>query len=149
MDLSSANHALWNPIIQLGIVATLVMLANVMRRKIPFFRANLMPTSVIAGFILLGIRMLNILPIDANFLECLTYHMLALGFIATSLRVPEGQNQSTARLGSQSGALIVSTYLVQAITGLMISLFLAYTFMPDLFKASGILLPMGYGQGPG
>ena len=31
----------------------------------------------------------------------------------------------------------------------MISLVLAYTFMPELFKASGILLPMAYGQGPG
>ncbi len=149
MDLSAANYALWNPIIQLGIVAALVLLANVMRRKIPFFRANLMPTAVIAGFILLGIRVTNLLPIDAEFLEMLTYHMLALGFIATSLRVPDEKNKSTAALGSRTGALIVSTYLVQAIAGLVISLALAYTFMPELFKAAGILLPMGYGQGPG
>ena len=52
-------------------------------------------------------------------------------------------------IGSKSGALIVSTYLVQALTGLVISLVLAYTVMPDLFKASGILLHMAYGQGPG
>ncbi len=149
MDLSAANQTLWNPIIQLGIVATLILLANIMRRKIPFFRANLMPTAVIAGFILLFIRMFNLLPVDADFLEMLTYHALAFGFIASSLRVPEEQNKSGAALGSQSGALIVSTYLVQAITGLVISLALAYTFMPELFKASGILLPMGYGQGPG
>ena len=149
MDLSAANQTLWNPIVQLGIVASLILLANVLRRKIPFFRANVMPTAVIAGFVLLFARVFNILPIDADFLEMLTYHALALGFIATSLRVPEKTEGSSAALGSQSGALIVSTYLVQAITGLVISLALAYTFVPDLFKASGILLPMGYGQGPG
>jgi ESS family glutamate:Na+ symporter len=31
----------------------------------------------------------------------------------------------------------------------MISILLALTVMPELFKASGILLPMAYGQGPG
>lgn len=51
--------------------------------------------------------------------------------------------------GLKSGALIVSTYIVQGILGLIISISLAYTIMPNLFKASGILLPMGYGQGPG
>lgn len=49
----------------------------------------------------------------------------------------------------KSGALIVSTYLVQGIIGLGVALTLAYTVMPNFFKASGILLPMGYGQGPG
>lgn len=37
-------------------------------------------------------------------------------------------------IGSKSGAPIVSTYLVQTITGLVLSLLLAYTFMPDIFK---------------
>ena len=33
--------------------------------------------------------------------------------------------------------------------GLIITLGLADTFKPNLFKAAGSLLPMGYGQGPG
>ena len=73
----------------------------------------------------------------------------ALGFIAMALRIPEKQSESGVLKASKNGALIVSTYLVQALTGLVISLVLAYTFMPELFKASGILLPMAYGQGPG
>lgn len=84
-----------------------------------------------------------------EFLEMLTYHMIALGFIALALRVPEKTGEATPMIGSKSGALIVSTYLVQATVGLVISIGLAYTVMPDLFKASGILLPMAYGQGPG
>ena len=39
--------------------------------------------------------------------------------------------------------------MVQAATGLIISLGLAFTIKPDMFKAAGIMLPMGFGQGPG
>jgi len=149
MDFSAANETLWNPIIQFGIIAFLILLANVLRRKIPAVQASLMPTAVLAGFILLLLRTSGILKIDVEFLEMLTYHMIALGFIALSLRVPEKTSEATPMIGSKSGALIVSTYLVQATVGLVISLVLAYTVMPELFKASGILLPMAYGQGPG
>lgn len=149
MDFSAANTSLWAPIIQIGIMAALIMLSNLLLRKIPFIKKSLMPISVLAGFILLLLRATGIVDIDAVFLEKLTYHALALGFIAMSLRIPEKNSGSGALTGARSGALIVSTYLVQAIVGLIISLGLAYTFMPDLFKASGILLPMAYGQGPG
>ena len=149
MDFSAANQALWNPIIQFGIIAFLILLANVLRRKIPMVQASLMPTAVLAGFLLLLLRTTGILKIDVEFLEMLTYHMIALGFIALSLRVPEKTSEAVPMIGSKSGALIVSTYLVQAIVGLVISIGLAYTVMPGFFKASGILLPMAYGQGPG
>lgn len=149
MDFSAGNIDLWNPIIQFGIIAGLIILANVLRRKISFIHKSLMPTAVLAGFIMLILRSANFLKVDIVFMEGLTYHALALGFIALSLRVPSKESRSGALIGSKSGALIVSTYLVQAIVGLVISLGLAYTVMPDLFKASGILLPMAYGQGPG
>ncbi len=149
MDLSAANTELWTPVIQIGIMAALMLLSNVLLRKIPFIRKTLLPLSVLAGFILLILRTTGILDIDADFLETLTYHALALGFIAMALRVPEKSSATTALTGARSGALIVSTYLVQALVGLIVSLGLAYTVMPDLFKASGLLLPMAFGQGPG
>ena len=150
MDFSSTNTALWSPIIQIGIIAALILLANILRRKVLFIQKAMIPTAVLAGFILLLLRSLNLMPIiTTEFLETVTYHTIALGFIAMSLRVPEKTMETEKMIGSKSGALIVSTYLVQALTGLIISLLLAYTFMPDLFKASGILLPMAYGQGPG
>ena len=149
MDFSAANTQLWNSVMQTGIIAALMLLANVLRQKVAFIRNSLMPTAVLAGFILLILRSTGILRIDAEFLEVVTYHAIALGFIALSLRIPEQQSRSGALAASKNGALIVSAYLVQALVGLAISLLLAYTFMPDLFKASGILLPMAYGQGPG
>lgn len=149
MDFSAANTDLWSPIIQMGIIAGLILLANVLRGKVRWIRNSLMPTAVLAGFILLILRSTGVLTISMGFLEQVTYHALALGFIALTLRVPDSSEQTDKMIGAKSGALIVSTYLVQAITGLAVSLGLAYTLMPDFFKASGILLPMAYGQGPG
>lgn len=150
MDFSSANVPLWRFVIQMGIIAFTVILATIIRRKIPLIKKTLIPTSVLAGFILLLIKSTNLLYVDPEFLEMVTYHGIAIGFIALSLRIPrEDKSPGAVRTAINSGALIVSTYLIQAIAGLAISVLLAYTFMPDLFKASGILLPMGYGQGPG
>ena len=149
MDFSSANAGLWNPIVQIGIISGLILLANTLRQKIALIRNSLMPTAVLAGFILLLLRTFNIVHVNPSYLESITYHAIALGFIALSLRRPEQQSESGALQAGKNGALIVSTYMLQAAVGLVISLVLAYTFMPDLFKASGLLLPMAYGQGPG
>lgn len=150
MDFSANNYELWSPIIQIGILASLVLLANLLRRKVKLIQKAMIPTAVLAGFLLLIFKSTNLIPfISAEFLESITYHTIALGFIAMSLRVPEKNVDSQRMIGSKSGALIVSTYLVQALTGLVISIALAYSFMPDFFKAGGILLPMAYGQGPG
>ena len=149
MDFSSANSALWNPIIQMGVLAGLILLANTLRRKITLIRNSLMPTAVLAGFLLLFLRSAGLMPISSDFLETMTYHGIALGFIALALRVPQKNAQESGVHPSKNGALIVSTYLVQAAVGLIVSMGVAYTIKPDFFKASGILLAMGYGQGPG
>ncbi|NLM00029.1 MAG: hypothetical protein GX220_01050 [Treponema sp.] len=150
MDFSATNNELWNPIVQFGTIAALILLSNVIRLKVPFVKKTLMPTAVLAGFILLLLKSKNIVKMDSAFLDMLTYHGIALGFIAMSLRIQKQTgSKKVARVATKSGALIVSTYMVQAVVGLSITLFLAFTFMPNLFKASGILLPMGFGQGPG
>jgi ESS family glutamate:Na+ symporter len=150
MDFSAANTGLWNPIIQIGIIAGVLLIANILRRKIPAVRRTLLPTAFLAGVLLLLLRWTGLFPVDMRTLEILTYHGLALGFIAMSLRMPEKSAAGAGKLAApKSGALIVSCYLLQGIIGLLITLGLAYTLMPHMFKAAGILLPMGYGQGPG
>ena len=148
MDYSASNLELWGIIIQLGLIAGAILLANLLRQKLAIIRKSLMPVAVLAGFLLLIAKYLG-LKLDAQILETLVYHGIALGFIAMSLRVPAEKKEGGDMTGLKSGAVIVSTYLVQGITGLLITLFLGYTFMPNLFKAAGLLLPMGYGQGPG
>lgn len=151
MDFSASNQVLWNAILQFGIVAGIMLLANALRRKVPFFRKSLIPTAVLAGFIGLIVRISGLLPIDGALMEMITYHTIAIGFIALSLQIPEAKAgvEKGDFTAAKSGALIVSTYLLQGLVGLIISISLAYTILPDFFKAAGILLPMGYGQGPG
>ncbi|HCS73147.1 MAG TPA: sodium:glutamate symporter [Clostridiales bacterium] len=151
MNYSASNTQLWNFVIQLGILAAILLISNVMRRKVAFIQKSLAPTAVIGGFIALILRAAGILHLDGVLLEIITYHTIAIGFIALSLRIPKNSKQFEADplVGPKSGALIVSTYLMQGILGIAITVGLSYTLSPGLFKASGILLPMGYGQGPG
>jgi ESS family glutamate:Na+ symporter len=78
----------------------------------------------------------------------ITYHAIALGFIALGLKAPITQGDKK-RKGLFSGMLIVSTYLLQGMIGLSLTLVLSLTVMPWLLGASGMLLPLGFGQGPG
>ena len=150
MDYSAANPVVWNFIIQMGFVAGAVVLANIFRRRIPFIRKSLMPVAVLAGFILLIFKCTGLVKLNNTLMELLVYHCIAMGFIAMSLRtVSHDADTSGKTVAVKSGAIIVSTYLVQAAVGLIITLLLSVTLMPDMFKAAGLLLPMGYGQGPG
>lgn len=150
MDYSAANASLWNVVIQLGFIAGAILVAGLLRNNIKFVRKSMMPVAVIGGFLLLILKCLGIIKLDADMLEMIVYHCIALGFIAMSLRVTSGKKSQAGKLdGLKSGAIIVGAYLTQGIAGLIITIGLAYTFMPGLFKAGGLLLPMGFGQGPG
>lgn len=150
MDYSAMNTGLWNPIIQVAIIAAVILIANVLRRKIPLIKNSMMPTAVIAGFVLFAMKLIGIVRVNMPFFEMLTYHCIAIGFIALCLRVPENnEDDKRSHVGLKSGTVIVGSYMIQGIAGLVISLGLAFTVMPEMFKAAGVLLPMGYGQGPG
>ena len=56
MDYSAANTALWNVVIQLGLIAGAILLANYLRARFRFVRKSMMPVAVLGGFILLGSR---------------------------------------------------------------------------------------------
>ena len=79
----------------------------------------------------------------------LTYHALALGFIATTLKPSNGKfGKERSREVFDTGVTTVSTYLLQAVLGLGITI-VAALIAKDLFSAAGVLLPFGYGQGTG
>ncbi len=149
MDYSAANASLWNIIIQIGLIAGSILVSNMLRNRVAVIRRAMMPVAVMAGFLLLLLKYTGLIRIDGTIMEILVYHGIALGFIAMSLRVPDKSMKKGDRAALKSGAIIVSTYMVQGVIGLIISILLGYTLMPGLFKASGLLLPMGYGQGPG
>ena len=148
MDYSAANGVLWKFVIELGMIAAAIMAAHYFYRRVRLIRRTMLPVAVLAGFMLLAAKYMG-LPLDEELLEMLVFHGIALGFIAMSLRVPPKERGGNSLTGFKSGAVIVSTYLIQGTVGLLVSLCLSYTVMPGLFRAAGLLLPMGYGQGPG
>lgn len=163
----------WALIIGFAAVALMMMFGNIIRRKVKFFRNLLFPTAIIAGFLGLGFKYLvyylpeiiNLfnegytssftegikpLVVDFNwFLQGITYHTLALGFIAMGLKTVKDTKTSKIKgKPFKSGLLIVNTYLLQGIVGLTITIGLAFVF-DSLVPYAGLLLPMGFGQGPG
>ena len=143
----------WSFVITIVLLLSAMMLANVLRRKVPFLKRSLLPSSVLGGFIALaanaGFKALagNSL-FELATLESLTYHGLGLGFIALAWRHLDGVKGKKARRDVfATSTVTVGGYLIQAIIGLVISVTLFYLL--GGFAAGGILLPMGYGQGPG
>ncbi|GHV01756.1 sodium:glutamate symporter [Clostridia bacterium] len=146
------------------ILSTLI-LANILRRKIPFMRRSMMPTAVIGGLLLMVIRaVLQLCGVEMfgtngdNMLFLLTYHTLPIGFIALGLRDKqshEGDEHGKADAKAvqthpaRTGAMIVSGYMMQAVVGIGFSLFLGFVLFPQLNPGVGIILPLGFGQGPG
>jgi len=82
-------------------------------------------------------------------LEIITYHTLALGFIAATLKSSGGRlsKKRTVEIFN-TGVTTVSTYLLQGILGMGITI-TAAVLVSGFFPAAGILLPFGYGQGTG
>jgi ESS family glutamate:Na+ symporter len=138
-----------------------MLLANIIRRKIPFFRRLLMPTAVIAG--LLGLVVKEIIQAVWGFnmfneltLGALIYHLLPVGFIALCLRERDnyskefdsGRMKMERVAASKSGSIVISYYLIQGLIGIGVTVILGILFIPQLNQATGIMLALGYGQGP-
>ncbi|MBN2851785.1 MAG: sodium:glutamate symporter [Clostridia bacterium] len=141
----------WTLVLDVCLLSAFLGIGTFLKRKVPFFKKFLIPNAIIAGFVglLVGPQVLNLVPKGALLgenLEQLVYHAMAIGFIALALK------ERTREKGTEitnTGIGIVSTYLMQAILGFAITLFMAFTFLPDLFPSFGLLLPLGFGQGPG
>ena len=152
----------WGTINLIGILLLSLLVANALKKSIKVLKASLIPTSVLAGIILLVLAGIydifsDELLFETKFfngngydnLEMITYHTLALGFIASTLKSAKnkfGKKRATEIFNT--GVTTVSTYLLQAVFGFGITL-IATLFMKDFFAAAGLLLPFGYGQGSG
>lgn len=143
----------WSFVVTLAVLLGAMLLANLFRRKIPLFKDSLLPSSVLGGFLVLILDTIykNIFGnsmFDLTTLEALTYHGLGLGFIALAWRHLDGVKGKKARRDVFNTATVtVGGYLIQAVVGLIITIVLFYLI--GGFAAGGVLLPMGYGQGPG
>ena len=152
----------WGSISLFGTLLISLLAANIVKRKIPFLRNSLIPTAVLGGLMLLVISIVYEAITDKVFfnttyfggngateLETITYHALALGFIATAFKPSKGIH-GLKRNGEifDTGVTTVATYLLQGVLGMGVTV-IAALIASDFFPASGLLLPFGYGQGTG
>ncbi len=156
------DFKIWETFCLYAVLLGSLLAGNMLKKGIPFLRASLIPTSVLGGCILITIAAIfkgitgQVMFDTAIFggngtakLEILTYHALAVGFIASTLKSTKGKmTKKRSEEIFNTGVTTVSTYLLQAIIGLGITL-IAALFVAGFFKAAGVLLPFGYGQGTG
>lgn len=156
------DFKVWGSLNVFAVLLVSLLVANILRKAFPVLKTLLIPTSVIGGGVLVIVAGIykwitgNIM-FDTPFfggsgtatLEMVTYHCLALGFIASTFKPSKGKmtKKRTEEIFN-TGVTTVATYLLQAIFGMAISL-LAVLVVADFFGAAGILLPFGYGQGTG
>lgn len=143
----------WAFVVTMFYLFAAMIVANTLRNTIRPLRLLMIPSSVLGGLLLLLVSFVykeisGKALIPTVTLEMLTYHGLGLGFVAMALRNIEKKQDKRSRTGAfDAGTTVVSGYLIQGVTGLALSLLCWYLLRS--FWASGLLLPMGYGQGPG
>lgn len=151
MNLWDSN--VWSFVITMAALLIAMLVANTLRNSSKLLRQMMIPSSVLGGFLLLivlwAVEKLTGSPlVTRNQLEILTYHGLGLGFAAMALRNVDKKQDKRSKTGAfDCGVQVISGYLIQAIVGLAATLIL-FKVMGS-FYASGALLPMGFGQGPG
>ena len=156
------DFSVWSQYNVLAVLLASLLVANILKKSIKLLKVSLIPTSVLAGGILLVVAgIYKLITKDVMFdtaffggngtatLETLTYHTLALGFIASALK-PSNSKMTKERSVEifNTGVTTVATYLLQAVFGFAITI-IAALIMKDFFAAAGVLLPFGYGQGTG
>lgn len=145
-----ASNYGWDVLINFTYLTVLLGIAMIIKLNLKLFQKHLVPTAIIAGtlgFIFGGeIEFLNLFDFNIEILEKIIYHLMAVGFISLALK-DRGKSKNADNV--TTGFLIVNTYIFQAIIGFGTALLLMYFVYPDLFPNVGLLLPLGFAQGPG
>ena len=157
-----ANSGVWGPFNLLASLLCALLAASIIKKNVKILQEYLIPTSVLGGSILLIMSIIYKLCTGlhmfehsffggdgATILEIITYHALALGFIASTFTDSKntlGKERQTEIFNT--GLTTVSSYLIQAISGMGLTLLIS-KFLKDIFPISGVLLCFGFGQGTG
>ena len=143
----------WNYILHIGIISMALLVAALARARIRFFQRFLIPSSIIAGILLLVFYNFAAprLGLKNDFLGEIVYHLLNISFIAMMLRVvPENRKKVKGkRTIAANVTAVMAQYGLQAFFGLLVTALLIATITPTLFPAIGFFLPLGFELGPG
>lgn len=146
----------WSFLVQIGLLLICLMLGNIIRRTIPLFRKLLIPSALLGGTILLIVnvigKQIGFTLVDNRLMQVITYHCLAIGFAAMTLKTEKSTHKTNKTQVVEFGALQGGTYMLQAFVGLVITivLFLITRYSEQIVSyVCGLILPLAYGQGPG
>ena len=90
-NFTMANYdAVWAFLVQLGLLLLFLVVGNILRRTIPLFRKCLIPSALLGGTTLLLLdiftNQFGFAMVDNRLMQVITYHCLAIGFAAMSLK---------------------------------------------------------------
>lgn len=135
----------WEVVIYFLFMGILLFVGKVLKTKLPFLNRIVLPTALLGGALGLAFSSVFIpgsYTIDVKVMTTIVYHCLALGFISLTLK--QGKSKDKKKVWS-TGMLITSSYALQGFLGILMVLL----FFSDKFVGSGLLLALGFGQGPG
>jgi len=137
--------ASWDIMVYFLLIGVLLFVGKILKKNVPFLNRIVLPTALLGGMI--GLLLSSVFipwsyKIDVDVMTAIVYHALALGFISLSLKSTKTDNKK--KLWS-TGMVITSTYALQGFIGILMILL----FYSDKFVGAGMLLPLGFGQGPG
>ena len=156
-DFTLANYdAVWGFMVQFGLLMMFLVIGNILRRTIPLFRKCLIPSALLGGGLLLVVNIIGkqfgFFLVDNRLMQVVTYHCLAIGFAAMSLKTEKSNHKTNPVQVVEFGALQGGCYMLQAFVGLGITLVLFFLTRNSEKVTSyicGLILPLAYGQGPG
>ena len=156
-DFTMENYgAVWAFMVQLGLLLLFLVIGNIIRRTIPLFRKLLIPSALLGGGLLLLVNFIckqfDFILVDNRLMQVITYHCLAIGFAAMTLKTEKSKHKTNKAQVFEFGALQGGTYMLQAFVGLGITivLFLITRYGDQIISyICGLILPLAFGQGPG
>ena len=156
-DFTMANYGqVWGFLAQFGLLLLFLMAGNILRRTNPFFQKCLVPSALLGGTLMLVVNVITkqfgFVMVDNRMMQVITYHCLAIGFAAMSLKTEKSNHKTNGTQVLEFGALQGGTYMLQAFVGLGITIglfFLTRYGKQIISYICGLILPLAFGQGPG
>ncbi|QWC00107.1 hypothetical protein KHQ88_00645 [Mycoplasmatota bacterium] len=136
----------WGIMVYILLIGVLIFIGKALKTRVPLLKKVVLPSALLGGFV--GLIFSDaVIPgsyhVDASVMATIVYHMLALGFITLTLK-DHKKTENKKKIWS-TGMVITSTYALQGFIGIL----MVMLFFSDKSVASGMLLPLGFGQGPG
>lgn len=136
-----------NPL-TLVFVASLLLGTRALLSAAPAIKKAALPAAIVAGLLgmVLGPGVLGVIPFDTDTLETVVYHCLGLLYVALTLQAPpKGVKLPGARSFTYGVPILI---LTQGALGL--AFILAWNLVGgDLHPGFGLMLALGFSQGPG